>query len=146
LPTGWPTKYARRSPRAGWTARTQSVFGRIWRKKGDEFAGWQGERIARQELQIASGEARSEYAAETNRIEVWQTSEDGRVRDSHAAMNGLWKYPGDKWVVDYSAAGRGVEKEDVPGGSEPGIGCRCQILIRERDDVDSDDYAGTGSP
>jgi len=38
--------------------------------------------------------------------------------------------------------GRGVEKESVPGDSEPGIGCRCTTLLRDIDEVDDDNHAG----
>jgi len=103
---------------------------------------WGTEKIARQELQIAAGEARNEFADEIGKIEVWQTSEDERVRDAHEAMAGLWKRPSEQWEVDYSAEGRGVETEKVPGQSEPGIGCRCFTLLRDIDEVDLDDHAG----
>jgi len=108
--------------------------------------GWGAEKIARQELQVATGEARSAFANETGKIEVWQTSEDDRVRPGHEEMNGRWKYPNDDWVVDYTTEGRGTRKESVPGDSEAGIGCRCTILLRERDEVDADNYGGDGTP
>jgi phage portal protein BeeE len=110
-------------------------------EQGEITEGWTGaERIARQELQIAAGEARSEVAAELDKVEVWNDSGDDRVRDAHAEMDGLWKWPGEEWQVEYPD--RGVQKESVPGSSEPGIGCRCQTLLRDRDEVDSDDHAG----
>ena len=112
-------------------------------EQADINEGWNGaERIARQELQIATGQARSEFAAEIDKVEVWQTSEDTRVRPAHESMAGLWKRPGESWVVDYSEEGRGIEKESVPGDSEPGIGCRCQVLLRDIDEVDDADHAG----
>lgn len=114
--------------------------------EADINEGWTGaERIARQELHMATGEARSEVAADLGKVEVWQTSGDDRVRPAHDAMQGLWKRPGDDWEVDYSGEGRGVEKESVPGDSEPGIGCRCTTLIRDRETVDDADYGGTGA-
>jgi len=112
--------------------------------KNDEFGDWQAERIARQELQIASGEAREQFAAEAGKVEVWMDSGDDRVRDAHAAMDGTWKIPGDSWVVEYDD--RGTQKESVPGDSEPGIGCRCQTLLVDREDVDVADYGGTNPP
>lgn len=115
--------------------------------RGDMSAGWDGaEKIARQELQIATGEARSEVAAELDKVEVWQTTGgadgDGRNRDAHLDMHGKWKRPGESWEVDYSAEGRGVRTESVPGDSEPGIGCRCQVLLRDIETVDDSDHAG----
>jgi len=116
-------------------------------EQADINEGWTGaERIARQELHIATGHARSEFAAEIDKVEIWNTSGDRRVRPAHEAMDGTWKRPGDNWEVDYSAEGRGVQKESVPGDSEPGIGCRCNVLLRDPDEVDRDDYAGDGSP
>jgi phage portal protein BeeE len=111
--------------------------------QADIESGWSGaERIARQELHIATGEARSEVAADLDKVEVWQTSEDDRVRPAHEQMQGTWKHPGDEWSVDYSTEGRGVQKESVPGDSEPGIGCRCTTLLRDRDTVEQSEYAG----
>jgi hypothetical protein len=114
--------------------------------QADISEGWGGaERIARQELHIATGHARSEFAADIGKVEVWQTSEDTRVRPAHDAMNGQWKRPSEDWVVNYSEVGRGVQKESVPGDSEPGIGCRCTVLLRDRDVVDDSEYAGDGA-
>jgi phage portal protein BeeE len=105
--------------------------------------GWNGaERIARQELHIATGEARQEVAADLGKVEVWETAGDDRVREAHAAMDGTWRRPGDDWVVEYE---RGVENESVQGDSEPGIGCRCVTLLADRSVVDNDDYAGDGA-
>jgi len=116
-------------------------------EQGDIAEGWQGaERIARQELQVATGEARSGFADELGKVEIWTASGDNRVRDTHDEMDGTWKYPTDAWVVDYTAEGRGVHEESVPGNSSAGIGCRCGTKLRDRDEVDSDDYSGTGTP
>jgi|GEM_PF-3336452 len=113
--------------------------------QADISEGWHGaERIARQEMHIAAGEARSEFAEEIGKVEIWNTSDDHRVRPAHEAMESTWKWPGDSWVVEYE--NRGVEKESVPGNSEPGIGCRCGVLLRDRSEVDASDYAGDGSP
>ena len=121
---------------------TQAIADEI-AEQADINEGWTGaERIARQELHMATGQARSEVAADLGKVEVWQTSGDGRVREAHDAMQGTWKRPGDDWVVDYSGEGRGVEKESVPGDSEPGIGCRCTTLLRDLETVDDSDYAG----
>jgi uncharacterized protein with gpF-like domain len=111
--------------------------------QGDLEAGWGGaERIARQELQIASGRAREAVAADLGKVEVWMTAGDDRVRDAHAQMDGLWKRPGESWTVDYE---RGVKEESVPGDSEPGIGCRCVTRLVDREDVDAPDHAGSDS-
>jgi phage portal protein BeeE len=113
-------------------------------EQGDIMEGWGGaERIARQKLQVATGQARSEVAADMDKVEVWQDSGDDRVRDAHQRMDGKWVWPGDDWVVEYPD--RGVQKESVPGDSEPSIGCRCVTLLRDREEVDRDDYAGDGS-
>ena len=131
----------------GWAdGKTTREIGDDIEELAGEMEGWGAEKIARQELQIATGEARSAFANETGKIEVWQTSEDQRVRPGHQDMNGLWKYPTDSWTVDYTDEGRGTHKESVPGDSPPGIGCRCQILLRDRDEVDADDYGGDGTP
>ena len=114
-------------------------------EKEQQFGDWQAERIARQELQIAAGQARNEYAAETGRVEVWQTSEDDRVREAHDQMNGKWKEPGEDFEVDYTVGdgpSRGVKEENVPGDSEPGIGCRCTTLLVDPEEVDDDNHAG----
>ena len=110
--------------------------------KADEFGDWQAERIARQELQVATGEARTEFAAEVGKVEVWNTAGDDRVRDAHSDMDGTWKRPSERWEVDYSDADRGVQLEKVPGDSEPGIGCRCVTLLVDADDVADADHAG----
>jgi hypothetical protein len=109
--------------------------------QADINEGWTGaERIARQELHTATGQARTEVAGELNKIEVWATSGDDRVRDAHAAMDGTWKRPGEVWEVEYPD--RGVQKEAVPGDSEPGIGCRCTTLLRDIETVDDTDHLG----
>lgn len=109
--------------------------------QSDYEQGWGGaERIARQELQIASGLAREEVAADLNKVEVWETAGDSRVRDAHANMQGKWKRPGEEFVVEYE---RGLKRETVPGDSEPGIGCRCVTLLRDREEVDEADHAGS---
>jgi uncharacterized protein with gpF-like domain len=111
-------------------------------EQGDIAEGWNGaERIARQETHIAAGKAREEVTGQLDKVRVWQTAGDNRVRDAHAAMDGTWTFPGDSWEVTYED--RGVQKESVPGSSEPGIGCRCVQLLRNRDEVDDSDYAGT---
>jgi hypothetical protein len=110
--------------------------------QGDLEAGWGGaERIARQELQIASGKAREAVAADLGKVEVWRTAGDDRVRDAHAEMDGTWKRPGESWEVTYE---RGSRAESVPGDSEPGIGCRCVTQLVDREDVDDADYGGDG--
>jgi hypothetical protein len=110
--------------------------------KADEFGDWQAERIARQELHVASGEARNRYASEAGKVEVWRTSGDNRVRDAHDDMDGLWKRPSERWEVDYTTQGRGVQLEKVPGDSRPGIGCRCVTTLVDPDDVADADHAG----
>lgn len=109
--------------------------------EAEDYTGWQAERVARQELQLATGEARSGYAAETGRVEVWQTSEDDRVRSAHSEMKGAWKRPSEVWEVEYEERG-GVKKENVPGDSRYGIGCRCMTLLRDISEVDDADHAG----
>ena len=113
--------------------------------------GWLGaERIARQEMQVAAGQARSEFAADIGKVEVWMHSGDypqrPGARESHDEMDGAWKWPGDSWEVDYSAEGGPVVNESVPGDSVHGIGCRCDVLLRDRDEVNAEDYAGDSSP
>lgn len=128
---------------AGWQDGKNSLEIRDdLQEKADEFGDWQAERIARQELHIASGEARNRYASEAGKVEVWRTSGDNRVRDAHDGMDGLWKRPSERWEVDYSDAGRGVQLEKVPGDSRPGIGCRCVTTLVDPEDVSDGDHAG----
>jgi hypothetical protein len=123
---------------------TQDIADEI-AEQADINEGWTGaERIARQELHVATGEARAEVAQDLDKIEVWETAGDNRVRDAHASMDGTWRWPGDSWVVEYPD--RGTKKESVQGNSTPGIGCRCTTLLRDRETVDRDDYAGDGTP
>jgi len=123
--------------------------------QADMNEGWTGaERIARQEMHVAAAQARNEVAQELDKVEVWLVSGgdpnqnpdegDGRVRPAHQEMNGLWKFPGEQWAVEYE--GGTVRKESVPGDSEPGIGCRCQTLLVDREDVGADDYGGENPP
>jgi hypothetical protein len=110
-------------------------------EQADINEGWQGaEKIARQELHVATGNARSEVAADLGKVEVWETSGDDRVRDAHQEMQGAWKRPGENWEVRYPE--RGLQKESVPGDSEPGIGCRCTTLLHDPETVDDADHAG----
>ncbi|MFP4117233.1 MAG: phage minor head protein, partial [Salinivenus sp.] len=112
-------------------------------EQGDMAEGWTGaERIARQEIQIASGKAREEVAGQLEKVRVWDTAGDGRVREAHQEMDGKWARPGENFVVEYED--RGVQKESVPGDSRPSIGCRCVQLLRDRGEVDDADYAGDG--
>lgn len=114
-------------------------------EQADMSEGWTGaERIARQELHVANNQARDAVAAEAGKVEVWNTSGDNRVRPGHEAMDGTWKRPGEDFVVEYEDGT--IEKEDVPGNSKHGIGCRCGILLRDRDEVDESDYAGESGP
>jgi hypothetical protein len=129
----------------GWEAgKNSDEIGRELQDKADEFGDWQAERIARQEMHVAAGEARREFAEEAGKVEVWMDAGDDRVRDAHAEMNETWKYPGDEWVVDYDD--RGTVREPVQGDSEPGIGCRCTTLLVDRDTVDAADYGGADGP
>jgi hypothetical protein len=60
-------------------------------------------------------------------------------------MNGTWKRPGEDFEVDYTVGdgpSRGVKEENVPGDSEPGIGCRCTTLLVDPEEVDDADHAG----
>ena len=114
-------------------------------EQADMSEGWTGaERIARQELHVANNQARDAVAEEAGKVEVWNTSGDNRVRPGHEAMDGTWKRPGEDFVVEYEDGT--IEKEDVPGNSKHGIGCRCTMLLRNRDDVDASDYAGESGP
>jgi hypothetical protein len=126
----------------GWAdgVNSREIADRIAEEK-DINSGWTGaERIARQETHVAAGKAREEVAGQLDKVRIWNTAGDDRVRDAHQAMDGTWTFPGDPWEVEYDD--RGVKEEDVPGSSEPGIGCRCVQLLRDRDEVDDADYAG----
>lgn len=133
----------------GWSdAQSSFEIGQELEEKADEFTGWEAERIARQELQQAAGEARSDFAAEVGKVEVWITAGDGRVREAHQAMDRTYKLPGEKWEVDYTDKNRGVKQENQPGDSEPGIGCRCDVLLVDFDELEDygvdpiDDHRG----
>ena len=95
---------------------------------------------------LGSNEPTQQYAAEAGKVEVWLHSGDypqrEGARESHHDMDGKWKRPAEDWEVDYAAEGGGVEHEHVPGDSRNGIGCRCQTLLVDPEDVDPADHAG----
>ena len=107
--------------------------------KAEEFSDYQAERIARDQLQRATGEARNEFAKQTDRVEVWLTSGDDRVRPAHEEMDGKWKYPEEDFLVDY---GDDEAKESFPGDSQFGIQCRCDTLLKPKEDVEDKNHAG----
>jgi len=109
--------------------------------KADQFSDWDAERIARDQLQRATGEARHEFAQDNSDryIEVWHSSEDDRVRNAHTEMHGKWKHPSERFEVGYEG---GTKKENFPGDSREGINCRCTTLLVERDEVDEEDHKG----
>lgn len=111
-------------------------------EKADEFTDFQAERIARDQMQRATGQARNEFARQTDRVEVWLSSGDGRVRPAHQEMDGSWKRPNENWEVPYERAAGTVE-EQFPGDSRHGIQCRCDTLLRDIEDVDEANHAGT---
>lgn len=136
----------------GWAeGKTSTDIMRDLEATKEDLSGWAAERVARQELQVAAGTARSEVMDELDKVEVWTHSGDyperENARESHDSMDGTWKYPRDSWTVDYTPeGGPSAVKEDTPGDSKHGIGCRCFVVGRERDEVDSQDYAGDGTP
>jgi hypothetical protein len=136
----------------GWTEgkTTTDIMDDLQQQKTD-FTDWGAERVARQELQVATGTARSEVMDSLGKVEVWTHSGDyperDNARESHDKMDGTWKYPRDSWTVDYSPeGGPSAVREDTPGDSKHGIGCRCFVIGRERDEVADEDYAGDGTP
>lgn len=136
----------------GWTEgkTTTDIMDDLQEQKTD-ITDWGAERVARQELQVATGTARSEVMNSLGKIEIWTHSGDyperENARESHDKMDGTWKYPRDSWTVDYSPeGGPSAVTEDTPGDSKHGIGCRCFVVGRERDEVADEDYAGDGTP
>lgn len=111
------------------------------REKGDSFSDYEAERIARDQLQRATSEARNEFALQHSDkfVEVWLSSGDNRVRPAHDKMDGKWKHPHEDFRVPYED---GVEKESFPGDSKKGIMCRCDTLLKPKDEVDPKDHAG----
>lgn len=107
--------------------------------KSDEWTDYQAERLARDQLQRATGEARNEFARQTNMVEVWLSSGDHRVREAHKEMDGKWKRPSEAWEVEYD---EGTVYEDFPGDSKYGIQCRCTTKLVDKDQVDSKDHKG----
>ena len=116
-------------------------------EKAEDFSDYQAERIARDQLQRSTGEARNEFAKQHDDkfVEVWLASDDNRTRDPHSEMDGLWKRPNEKFVVDYSVGdfdGARDVKEEFPGDSKYGINCRCSTLLKPIDEVDDEDHNG----
>ncbi len=113
------------------------------KEKEDDFTDYQARRLARDQLQRATGEARNEFAKQHSDkfVEVWISSGDDRVRPAHEAMDGKWKRPSEEFAVPYERAGSDVE-EDYPGDSKYGIQCRCDTLLKPKSEVDLDDHAG----
>ncbi len=109
------------------------------REKQEDFSDYQAERIARTEMHNAASEARNEFAKQTDRVEVWITSGDNRVRDAHDDMDGKWKRPNEKFEVEYED---GTRYEEFPGDSEPGINCRCDTILEKPENVNESDHAG----
>lgn len=127
---------------SGWTEeKTLDEIQGDLQDKAEEFSDFQAERIARDQLQRATGEARNEFARQTDKVEVWLTAGDNRVRPAHQEMDGKWKRPNEDWVVDYERAGE--VKESFPGDSKQGIQCRCDTILRDIGDVDQSDHRGT---
>ncbi len=111
------------------------------REKAEDFSDYQAERIARDQLQRATGDARNEFAKETDldMVEEWLITNDNRVRDAHREMSGTWKRPNEDFIVEYPD---GVALESFPGDSEKGINCRCDTLLKSRDEVSDEDHRG----
>jgi len=109
--------------------------------KAEEFSDYQAERIARDQMQRATGEARNEFAKQHSDkfVEVWMTAEDDRVRDAHKNMNDTWKRPHEVWQVDYDG---NVVEEDFPGDSKRGIQCRCDTRLVPEEEMDKMDHRG----
>lgn len=111
--------------------------------KTSEFEEYQAERIARDQLQRATGEARNEFAVqhEDKFVERWITAGDDRVRPAHQEMHGKWKRPSESFDVRYERASGSV-KEKYPGDSKHGIQCRCDTELVPKDEVGSSNHAG----
>jgi len=112
-------------------------------EKREDFTENQAETIARTELHNASSKARNEFAKQTDRVEVWITSDDRRVRDAHSEMDGKWKYPNEVFPVTYeTSSGTKTKNEEFPGNSKFGINCRCDTILEREEDVDESDHVG----
>lgn len=127
----------------GWQdgATTREIRENI-KEQAEDFSDNQAEVIARDQLQRANGEARNSFAQQHSDkfVEEWITAGDNRVRPAHQAMNGKWKRPSEEFIVEYE--GRGTAKESYPGDSKYGIQCRCDTLLKRKEEVDSRDHAG----
>jgi len=127
----------------GWSeGKTTTQIKNDLRGKAEEFSDYQAERIARDQLQRATGEARNEFAKQhaDKFVEVWMSVGDNRVRDAHSEMDGAWKHPYEEWVVPYEG---GEQLESFPGDSEKGIQCRCTTKIVPEEEVNPADHRGT---
>ncbi len=126
----------------GWSeGKTTTQIKNDLGEKAEEFSDYQAERIARDQLQRATGEARNEFAKQhaDKFVEVWMTVGDNRVRDAHSEMDGMWKTPNEEWVVPYE---NGEQLESFPGDSEKGIQCRCSTKIVPREEVNPQNHRG----
>lgn len=111
------------------------------REKAEEFSDYQAERIARDQLQRATGDARNEFAKETeiDLVEEWLATDDNRTREAHREMSGKWKRPNEDYVVEYPD---GIQLESFPGNSVSGINCRCDTLLKPKEEVSDSDHQG----
>ncbi len=116
-------------------------------QKADDLTDHQAERIARDQLQRSTGEARNAFAEQHSDkfVEVWRAVGDNRTREAHSDMEGLWKRPQENFVVEYERA-QGPIEESFPGDSEYGIQCRCRTDLVPKEDVSNQNYGGNNSP
>jgi len=112
-------------------------------EKAEDLSDYQAERIARDQLQRATGESRNAFAEQHSDkfVEVWNAVDDNRTRPSHSEMDGTWKRPSESFMVPYERA-KGTVKENFPGSSKYGIMCRCRTDLVPIDSVSESNHGG----
>jgi len=112
-------------------------------EKADDLSDYQAERIARDQLQRSTGEARNEFAKQHSDkfVETWNAVGDDRTRPAHNEMDGSWKRPEEEFLVPYERA-QGTVKENYPGESKYGIQCRCRTDLVPIDSVSESMHRG----
>lgn len=110
--------------------------------------------IARDQLAKAAKEGRQAFIEPFADLYArrWRTNLDGRERASHHAMAGKLTLVNRPWIVDYSldapaATSRAYPSavpEMIPGESEWGIQCRCDMEFVPLEDLSPDELALLG--
>src|SRR6056297_809011 len=105
------------------------VVRRAIRDEGGKISKWRSKLIARTEVATASniGQQAGAEAANLPMVKVWMATMDGRVRDRHAAMDGVRVGLENDFIV----GGEPMKTPGDPRGSAANtINCRCAVAYR----------------